>query len=897
MEQNELTELIERARQGKPDAQDTLVRMAQNRVYYHCKKMLKKEEDAQDATQDVLITMLTSLDKLREPAAFWGWVNGITANRCRHMLSTPHREWQIPEDDEGNSMLDDLEDLDKTLVPEQALDDAETRRMILDLVDALPPDQRLSVLFYYYDEMSVKDIAQAMEVSEGTVKSRLNYARKAIKKGVEDYERSGIKLYSVSPILLLVLFLRQDASTCTLDGAAAAAMAGQILAQTGTGAASEGAGAGAAATAAESAGVSAAGSTTVAGTAGMTAAGISTKVIAGVLAGILAVGGVAGAAVLMSRPAQEDPTPVAESVAPETEDGSFGALHGFTLVEPQPYGNLPLTTVAGDSSLVSLPSAGDLTEPVITVSGPDEEGYVTYTASYTVSAQARMGDAGGASLAFSILAQDYNLYDWYTGQLYFPDQRADSDGEARATGSAQIEYQGETIPITYEKRWTSGMSYGDWAPSDEAGLTREITVTATQDVTFSVRVPEGYDGVLLGVNVTDPADPEKVIQAEWDLETDDPTHYEFVRLSDWAEKAPVQTGGALPTQFPVIAAGGTTALIDAEGTLWLWGKDLVADSLINGTIAAEKAMEDVRTADFNFLSAAVVQKDGSLWMWGNNEHGQLGNGTTVGFDDPLKIMDDVAAVSCGTYTTAAIRTDGSLWTWGYNEFGQLGNGMTADSTIPVKIMDGITAIDCGAYHIAALREDGALWTWGNNNFGQLGNGTVANSSVPIQVMDDVVAVSCGTQHTAALKRDGTVWTWGFNEYGGLGNGTTVQSSVPIKVLDGVASISCGATYTAAVKTDGSLWMWGCNSVGQLGIGTTEDALVPIHVMDDVIHVAGSWVDTVVLKADGSVWGWGNNTFGQLLDGTTEPSLVPIPLPFSVRDDVGIITPSPGMPTA
>ena len=40
MEQNELTELIERARQGEPDAQDTLVRMAQNRVYYHCKNFL-----------------------------------------------------------------------------------------------------------------------------------------------------------------------------------------------------------------------------------------------------------------------------------------------------------------------------------------------------------------------------------------------------------------------------------------------------------------------------------------------------------------------------------------------------------------------------------------------------------------------------------------------------------------------------------------------------------------------------------------------------------------------------------------------------------------------------------------------------------------------------------------
>ncbi|RHR04832.1 sigma-70 family RNA polymerase sigma factor, partial [Pseudoflavonifractor sp. AF19-9AC] len=274
MEQENLTTLIQRAREGDPDAQDALVRKAQNRVYYHCKKMLNKEEDAQDAVQDVLITMITSLDKLREPAAFWGWVNGITANRCRHLLSAPHKEWQIPEDEEGNSMLDAMENLDETLVPEKALDNEETRRMILGLVDGLSPEQRMCVLFYYYDEMSVKDIAQAMDTSEGTVKSRLNYARKAIRAGVEEYERKGIKLYSVSPILLLVYFLRQEAAASVLEGAAASAMAGQVMAQAGSaalaGATAMGTGSGAAAgtVGGSTAAGAAAGSAAAAGTAG-----------------------------------------------------------------------------------------------------------------------------------------------------------------------------------------------------------------------------------------------------------------------------------------------------------------------------------------------------------------------------------------------------------------------------------------------------------------------------------------------------------------------------------------------------------------------------------------------------------------------------------------------------
>ena len=225
MEQEKLKELIQKSIQGDGAAQETLVLAVQNKVYYHCKKMLKKEEDAQDATQDVLVAMLTSLDKLKEPAAFWGWVNGITANRCRHLLSAPHKEWQIPENEEGDSLLDSVENLDETLVPEKALDNEETRRMILGLVDDLPPEQRMCVLFYYYDEMSVRDIAQAMDTSEGTVKSRLNYARKSIKAGVEDYERKGVKLYSVSPILLLLYFLRREAESTALDSAAATAMA------------------------------------------------------------------------------------------------------------------------------------------------------------------------------------------------------------------------------------------------------------------------------------------------------------------------------------------------------------------------------------------------------------------------------------------------------------------------------------------------------------------------------------------------------------------------------------------------------------------------------------------------------------------------------------------------
>ena len=184
MEQEKLLELIRRSRERDLDAQEDLMRAAQNRVYYHCKKMLKHEETAWDASQDVLLAMITSLDQLQEPAAFWGWVDGITADRCKHLLSTSHKERQLPEDEEGSALLESVEDLEETLTPDNGLDNEETRRMILGLVDALPPEQRMTVLFYYYDEMTVKQIAETMDTSEDTVKSRLNDARRSIEESI-----------------------------------------------------------------------------------------------------------------------------------------------------------------------------------------------------------------------------------------------------------------------------------------------------------------------------------------------------------------------------------------------------------------------------------------------------------------------------------------------------------------------------------------------------------------------------------------------------------------------------------------------------------------------------------------------------------------------------------------
>ena len=242
MEKIDVASLIPRCLEGDAQAQESLVLAVQNRVYYHCKKMLKHEEDALDATQEVLISMLSKLNTLKEPAAFWGWLSAMTANQCRNALARGPREVQFPEDEEGNSLLDTYETLDDQTVPDKALDSEESRCMIVELVDGLPEAQRQCVLMYYYEEMGVKEIAAALETSEGTVKSRLNYARKAIKTGVDRYAAQGIKLYGLAPLPFLAYILKQDALLGGLSAAQSsacvqAALAGSSSALAGAGAA------------------------------------------------------------------------------------------------------------------------------------------------------------------------------------------------------------------------------------------------------------------------------------------------------------------------------------------------------------------------------------------------------------------------------------------------------------------------------------------------------------------------------------------------------------------------------------------------------------------------------------------------------------------------------------
>lgn len=358
MEKEELIGLVKKSQSGDMQAAEALLQAAYTPVSFQCRKMLKNQQDAEDVTQEVLLALYTKLDTLQEPAAFWGWMNRITTTRCMNALSRNHVDLQILEDEEGHSMLDDIENTDQQLVPDAAIDNAETTRIFEEMVGALPEAQRMCVLMFYYDEMSVKEIAEVMETSENTVKSRLNYARKAIKEQVLDYERAGTKLYGLSPLPFLLFFLRKAAEG-SADGKAAKAMAARVMeigAASGTAAGADGEAGPAAAGSAAATGSGAAAGTAAA----QILSGLSIKTVAGVLAGLLVISGVTAGITAAVSNKNDQPAENVTVIETEPEEESMETAASEEIPEEEAEPEISEEQRAQRAAYISsLPYTGD----------------------------------------------------------------------------------------------------------------------------------------------------------------------------------------------------------------------------------------------------------------------------------------------------------------------------------------------------------------------------------------------------------------------------------------------------------------------------------------------------------------------------------------------------------
>src|ERR1017187_4129559 len=171
---------VTQARAGEPAAWDALFRRYQLPLYVYVFELAHDEQASLDIIQETFIAAARHIGGLRDDAKFGSWLFGIAHQKCV-------QRWRKRKDillDEIPESPDEFED-----GPDDLLIRREQEAEFMNLLNQLPPPQRSVLLLHFVEDFSLEEIARITETPLGTVKSRLHYAKRALRKLLEQNER------------------------------------------------------------------------------------------------------------------------------------------------------------------------------------------------------------------------------------------------------------------------------------------------------------------------------------------------------------------------------------------------------------------------------------------------------------------------------------------------------------------------------------------------------------------------------------------------------------------------------------------------------------------------------------------------------------------------------------
>jgi RNA polymerase sigma factor (sigma-70 family) len=204
---DEIEKLVTQAINGDEAAFETLYSQSYRAVYFTCINLVKNEQDALDITQEVYISAYQHLSTLVDRSRFMPWITRIAVNKCKDYLKVKR---PIPMDDETLDGF--VVEENENFLPEEYINNQVKRQLVMDIMHSSLSDTLYStVILYYFDGLSVTEVAEIMECPVGTVTYRLSVARGKIKAGVLEYEKkNNDRLYSFSAVPFLSALLAME---------------------------------------------------------------------------------------------------------------------------------------------------------------------------------------------------------------------------------------------------------------------------------------------------------------------------------------------------------------------------------------------------------------------------------------------------------------------------------------------------------------------------------------------------------------------------------------------------------------------------------------------------------------------------------------------------------------
>jgi RNA polymerase sigma-70 factor (ECF subfamily) len=166
---------VAQARAGESAAWDTLFRRYQLPLYVYVFELVRDEQAGRDIVQETFIAAARHLASLREDQKFGSWLFGI-AHQKVIQLWRKHSAKEKAFDDNPDPTAEFEDSPDDLLIRREEEDE------FMQLLDQLPVPQRAVLLLHFVEDFSLEEIARITEAQPGTVKSRMHYAKKSLRK-------------------------------------------------------------------------------------------------------------------------------------------------------------------------------------------------------------------------------------------------------------------------------------------------------------------------------------------------------------------------------------------------------------------------------------------------------------------------------------------------------------------------------------------------------------------------------------------------------------------------------------------------------------------------------------------------------------------------------------------
>ncbi len=211
-----LEEAIVSFKNGNNEAFDIIYNESKRYVYYTILKSTCDRDVAEDILQDTYLDVYKSLGQLENPAVFKVWAAKIAQHKISRYYKKNNPDL-FSSEEEMDDIIGDITENDMDSLPEDAMINKEVQRLIGEIIEELPENQRSAVIAFYYNQMTISEIAESMELPENTVKTYLFRGKKKIKEGVLEIEKKhGTKLYALPLAGLLGLLFTEEAKAETI---------------------------------------------------------------------------------------------------------------------------------------------------------------------------------------------------------------------------------------------------------------------------------------------------------------------------------------------------------------------------------------------------------------------------------------------------------------------------------------------------------------------------------------------------------------------------------------------------------------------------------------------------------------------------------------------------------